>query len=265
MHGQPFEAGNHKGCPTEDCDTGRMETKAEIYWTLFEEAPGGLQPELWLSPRERDQYRQFKFPKRQSEWLLGRAAAKHLLLHSRPEFSSLSPQTVSISNEPEGAPYFLLDGGERLAGCISISHNRKSALCGLSFDEELQVGVDLEWIEPRFPGMAEDFFSAGEMKRLRDCPAGEQDLPVTILWSAKEALLKALRKGLRLDTRQVEVTNAWPGVSMKSPVDDWVPLQVLYARDEALHWIAAWQRRGNFVLTAAVCSRRPVELQFLRV
>lgn len=236
-----------------------------LCWTLFEEDPGGLAPEIWLSSQELEPYHQFRFPKRQREWLLGRAAAKYLLLHSRPEFARLSMQAVSLCNEPEGAPYFLLEGGERLAGCISISHNRTAALCGLLLDDNLQVGVDLEWIEPRFPGMAEDFFSVGEMKRLRACPPAAQDLLITIVWSAKEAMLKALRKGLRLDTRQVEVTNEWQGVSMENPVEKWLPLQVRYTGDQSLHWIAAWQRCGNFVITAAVCSRRPVDLQFLRV
>ena len=68
------------------------------------------------------------------------------------------------------------------------------------------LGCDLELIEPREGNFLDSFFTVEEMTavralRERDLAAG--DILTTAIWSGKEAVLKALREGLRIDTRRI--------------------------------------------------------------
>jgi 4'-phosphopantetheinyl transferase len=77
------------------------------------------------------------------------------------------------------------------------------------------------------------------------------DLFATAIWSGKEAVLKALRKGLRLDVRCIAcLFDATP------PVQEWRPFQIdldaqLSAQFPGL-WSGWWRLHGQHVLTMAV-------------
>jgi 4'-phosphopantetheinyl transferase len=62
------------------------------------------------------------------------------------------------------------------------------------------------------------------------------------VWSAKESALKALREGLRLDTRDVVVS---PGDQM---ADGWTGLQVEYTNG-GLRMPGSWRFHAGHVLT----------------
>lgn len=230
-----------------------------VTWTLFEENPANpdsRSAERFLSPEEDEKYQQFKFPKRRREWLLGRMAAKHLLINSQAGFSTLSSRSFSIRNEPDGAPYFVTEDGKRLPGCLSISHTRHLALCALTLAGSLQVGVDLESIEPRFPAMVDDFFTPAEIESVRACPPEQHDLLITLIWSAKESMLKVLRKGLRLDTRQVEIYLHSKEITdqLETSEGNWLPLGARCHDCGRGIWSVAWRRMGDFILTSASYS-----------
>ncbi|MCW5979770.1 MAG: 4-phosphopantetheinyl transferase family protein [Bryobacteraceae bacterium] len=102
------------------------------------------------------------------------------------------------------------------------------------------LGCDLERIEPRSPAFLADFLNAEEQALVDGAP--EQDRPrlVTLLWSAKESALKALRAGLRLDTRRVTV-------ALAEALADWSPLHVRCSGQRIFQgW---WRCAGGFVLT----------------
>ena len=245
---------------------------AEIVpWTLFEDDPANpvsRSPERFLSPEEDEKFQQFKFPKRRREWLLGRVAAKHLLINSQPGSTDLLPRAISIRNEPDGAPYFVNSDGQRLPGCLSISHNHHLAVCALTFAESVQVGVDLECIEPRFPGIADDFFTPAEIESLHACPLEHHDLLITLIWSAKESMLKVLRKGLRLDTRRVEVIlhSLEINNNFEHSSENWLPLNTCCNVPGTRTWSVAWRRMGEFILTSASYSEgAETNFQWIRV
>ena len=104
---------------------------------------------------------------------------------------------------------------------VSISHRSGAAICAVAMSG-VDLGCDQEVIEPRSEAFVADYFTEDEQALVaRVCEADRSRL-VTLLWSAKESALKALREGLRLDTRSVDV----------SPVDGafdlngWRPLRV---------------------------------------
>ena len=63
-----------------------------------------------LSMEEQTRYDGMRFPKRRSEWLLGRMTAKTLLTRCFPSLAALPFYQISIANHPEGAPFVSVAG-----------------------------------------------------------------------------------------------------------------------------------------------------------
>jgi 4'-phosphopantetheinyl transferase len=73
---------------------------------------------------------------------------------------------------------------------------------------------------------------------------------MALLWSAKESALKALRTGLRLDTRSVVVMPMEESVN----VNGWSPLQVRCPEGRVFQ---GWWQRANNVLRTLVSDPAP--------
>jgi 4'-phosphopantetheinyl transferase len=224
-----------------------------IQWLLQAASALPETPEALLSGGETQAYATLTVPKRRADWLLGRITAKQLVQAYLNETGSgpVALDRISIAADADGAPYALLDG-ERLPISLSISHSHATALCALAAGQGATVGADIEFIEARDPAFTADFFTATEQVAISAAPEALRDLYVTLAWSAKEALLKALREGLRIDTRQIEVTVPAEG----RVLDDWLPLEV--SLDDALaerypgECSSWWRRHDGSVLTLAL-------------
>jgi 4'-phosphopantetheinyl transferase len=158
----------------------------------------------WLSEGEGDRQRALRFPKRRADWRLGRWTAK-LALAARLHISR-NPENlagIEIRAAPCGAPEAFLDGRAARA-TISISHCDGFALCAVA-QPGAALGCDIERIEPRSAAFASDYFTEEEQGLVAHAAAGDPARLLTLLWSAKESALKALRTGLRLDTRSVSI------------------------------------------------------------
>jgi hypothetical protein len=83
-------------------------------------------------------------------------------------------------------------------------------------------------------------------------PLAPADLLTTAIWSGKEAVLKALREGLRIDTRRITCRFD----PFDAPPQAWTPFTVVV--DEGLAaqfpgvWSGWWRVTDQFVLTAAM-------------
>jgi phosphopantetheinyl transferase len=123
---------------------------------------------------------------------------------------------IEIASEPGGRPYARLApevgrlagfaAGERLPVAVSISHAEGHALCAaaaLGADGPRALGADLGLAEPRSLGFVETFFTAGEQRFVGEGPPEERALRANLVWCAKEAVLKALGRGLTVDTREL--------------------------------------------------------------
>jgi 4'-phosphopantetheinyl transferase len=227
-----------------------------------------------LSPAERAVFARLTFAKRRREWLLGRWTAKRLLQFSQHLYPTPSLDAVTVGNDPDGAPYLSVNREGRLPLSLSISHREERAFCALllsplpasSDASSAAVGADVERIEPRAPAFVRDFFTPGEVRRVWACPPAMRDTMVTVLWSAKEAVLKALRQGLRVDTRSVEICHvagiegdrslAGAGGRASEP---WHVLDVRCALPGAGHLAAWWCPDGPYALTLAASCSEPID------
>ncbi|GIV66054.1 MAG: hypothetical protein KatS3mg047_0447 [Bellilinea sp.] len=201
----------------------------------------------WLSPKEQTLLAVMRFPKRRSEWINGRWTAKQLLLKAIPLLDGRPMAEISIENHIAGYPLVMIDG-QPLSGCLSISHRGERVAAAYTAHEDILIGIDLEWIEERHPAFLQDYFTGDEIVWVNTGQPNEQAARTTLLWSAKEAALKALRLGLAVDTRMIEVRSAF-----ENEMESWQSLN--YTSDlpeEGTHLIGWWQQRGNYMITLAI-------------
>jgi 4'-phosphopantetheinyl transferase len=199
---------------------------------------------LPLGPRERAVFATLTRPKRRAEWLLGRRMAKAAVRSRFPELVAPEPEVLA---DEDGAPA-AWRGRARLPVALSITHRAGVAAAAVG-PVDLAFGCDLELLEPRSAGLVRDFFT--EAERRAWAAAADRDAYANVVWSAKEATLKALHTGLRRDTRSVEVT-------LSSDVGDG-PWRRLTVRDvETERVFPGWVHiAGARILSVVGPDRRP--------
>jgi 4'-phosphopantetheinyl transferase len=191
-----------------------------VYW--LEQTEADVPAENgWLSEKEALFLGTLRFAKRRADWRLGRWTAKcalsvYLDVPARHDIL----QKLEIRPAPSGAPEVFF-GDLAASVTISLSHRSGRAICAVA-TSDVEMGCDLEIVEPRSDAFVADYFAVEEQALVASAAESDRDRLLALLWSAKESTLKALRAGLRLDTRCVIVT---PLVE-SFDVIGWSPLQV---------------------------------------
>ena len=218
----------------------------------------------WLHPAEQAKLATLKTAKRRQDWLLGRLTAKQLI--QTVMGGALPLPAIEIHNGDKGDPmvncqWSMVNGQWSTGGAqspisnlqppisLSISHSRGHAFCAVVERPFSPLGADLEWVETRLDGFAEDYFTAAECERVYRADEGMRYVLITAVWSAKEAALKALHLGLTVDTRAVEC--------LIEPVAErplnWLPFKVRCENGRLPQPAPAltgwWRTWNNFVLT----------------
>lgn len=191
-----------------------------VYWLEQTEQDMAVE-DNWLSLAEAARLRNMKFPKRRADWRLGRWTAKRALACCLGLVSD--PQTlaeIEIHPTPSGAPEVFIARRKQTLN-LSLSHCSGRALCAITLSGP-PIGCDLEVAEVRHDAFLTDYFTEAEQSCVRNSPPPERWRVLALLWSAKESALKALKLGLRLDTRLAVVNLFDTEVSDFS----WRPLQV---------------------------------------
>ena len=157
-------------------------------------------------------------PKRRADWLSGRIAAKSAvaaaLANVIPGNWPLS--AIEIPSDAHGIPYARIAPetgpvagfapGERLPLSVSISHAEGYALCAATWSEGIgdgsrrTLGIDLGLVEPRSREFVATFFTEDEQRFVREAPPSDGARCANLIWCGKEAVLKALGLGLKVDT-----------------------------------------------------------------
>ncbi len=155
--------------------------------------------EEFLTPWEQRHWGALTVDKRRHDWLAGRWAAKRALQPLLATPSGVPPlSAIAIINAPDGAPQVADHPGISLT--ISHAGTRAAAATARA---DCPIGIDIEVIAPRTPAFVGDYFTPDEQQQVHLAPGYVRDTLVNAIWSAKESALKALRVGLRVDTRAV--------------------------------------------------------------
>ena len=233
-----------------------------VYWLEQTEADVPAEND-WLSANEALCLKGMRFVKRRTDWRLGRWTAKRTLsvcldVPAHPQVF----RKMDIRPAPDGAPEAFFDN-QSAAVTISLTHRAGIAVCAVT-ECGVEMGCDLEMVEPRSDAFVADYFTLEEQALVARASAVDRPRLLALLWSAKESALKALRAGLRLDTRCVTVS-PFPA---SYDLNGWSRLLVRYTGGhrtggEVFHgW---WQHTNNILRTvvAAPPPDSPIPLTIL--
>jgi 4'-phosphopantetheinyl transferase len=118
----------------------------------------------------------------------------------------------------------------------------------------LALGCDLEKVEPRSGQFLSDYFTADEQNLVAHTPANMRDQVLTVLWTAKESVLKALCCGLRMDTRSV---NAAPVGDPQALAGAWRRVSAAHIDGRIFH---GWWRESHNLVYTVIANPPPHQL-----
>ena len=162
-------------------------TEQRVYFVVVDAVP----PEEFLSEREKEQLGGYKFAAKKQDFLLGRLAAKRALgaLLAEPDL-----RCIEIRTGDHGQP--LVQHPQKGSAEVTISHSHGLAVA-LAFPAGYPMGIDLETVSAVSAAtiIGELGTSAPEQAWLA---TGGVDgaTACCVLWTAREALGKALKVGL---------------------------------------------------------------------
>ena len=200
----------------------------------------------YLSPREREEVSTLRVPKRRTERIAGRVAARRALARLGVGGSDVSVVAIE-AGEAAGAPSVV--GANRQDVSVSIAHGAGSAFAVASL--HLDLGLDIERIEPRAAAFVEDAFEPVALATLTGLlgTGVAQEVVATVAWCAKEACMKLTRTGMRAELRSfAPLAASWVG-----------PMPASGSLREGLRPVIL-ETRELGVLEAAVAVHRDVAL-----
>jgi 4'-phosphopantetheinyl transferase len=215
----------------------------------FSFCPAAAPAVALLHPGEERLWREFRYPLRQLNFLLGRAAAKMALARCFPAVPS---GAIEIAPGVFGQP---LVRASRLEAEVSIAHSRGAAVAVACLVGH-PIGVDLEWVD----ASREETVRACVTPREQALWDGTSLAPLQaafLSWSAREALAKALRCGLTVPFELLElaeITVAEGRVSARFPNFPQYAVRSWLAGGYALSIVAPRRSEIGFNPPAEACA-----------
>lgn len=141
-----------------------------------------------------------KLTKPKTIFAMGRYCAKRAIAQYIPEISF---SKINISRGITGYPVVRSDGTNNLA--VSIAHTERSA-AAVCYDEKFQIGIDIELPNVNYVNVIRTQLSNRELDILPALDMRDNEF-CHILWTAKEALGKALKTGFTIPMELFEISS----------------------------------------------------------
>jgi len=173
-----------------------------------------------LSDNEREYFGRIPHHKR-DDWLLGRMASKYAIQAyvCKVSNSTITLPCIEIVSGTGLPPTFILTSQTTLLterALLTLSHSHGIAVAQVCTKNDAGgIGVDIERVRDFEDATLRAFLTEEEYDRSHN---GLEPLPVhaTLLWSIKEAYLKAIGVGLRVHPKLVEVVMGEGGQGYKT-------------------------------------------------
>lgn len=220
-------------------------------WRVWCERAGPLEYfQKVLAADEIQRADRFRVEGARRDFIVTRAILRELL----GRYLNLQSDEIRLCYGIHGKPA-LAGGGKEALIRFNVSHSHGLAL--LAFGDQREIGVDVEWIKPEYPGkeIAERFFSEQEVFELSTLPPSLISTAFFKCWTRKEAYVKARGGGLQIplrsfsvcvqddEQRQIrdEANNLW-SIYPLQPGDEFAGAAVAAGRDGRVQcWNWSWQ------------------------
>ncbi|MDA8388346.1 MAG: 4'-phosphopantetheinyl transferase superfamily protein [Nitrospiraceae bacterium] len=188
-------------------DDGLELKKGEAHiWRVSLEMPDATAETLrqGLSADELERAARFRFPSDRDHYIVARGVLRGILAG----YLNTKPEKIRFRYGPFGKPE--LAGDAREMPRFSVSHSHGLALCAVAL--ERKIGVDIEYMRRRVEAgdIARQFLSRQDNSMLKKCPRHKRQKAFFMLWTRKEAYLKARGTGLAEDPAPCETDRDAP-------------------------------------------------------
>ncbi len=176
-----------------------------------------------LNEEEKIKAKKFRFEKHQKRFAFTRSNLKRILSC----YLSISPQEINFQYNAYGKPQ-LLDNINTIDLQFNISHSEEIAIYGITCHN--LIGVDVEYIRPmpEAENLAKRFFSRKEFEQISRLSSPEKTREFFRFWTAKEAYLKAIGKGISGGLEKVELSTHEPRVFINLPESNTITYSLFY-------------------------------------
>ena len=198
-----------------------------------------------LNQDERNRANRFKFLKHRQRYIAARSMLRQILSF----YLSCAPQDIHFAYTEHHKPYLSIPNN---ALQFNLSHSEDRAI--YAFTLQHAIGVDIEKVQASYnKSVAQRFFSPQENEALEHLSPKENSIGFYRIWSRKEAIIKAVGKGLVIPIASfsVAVSDVVETISLEN--DEWslIPLtihedfQAALATNQRVHQIYYWELFDN--------------------
>lgn len=194
-----------------------------------------------LSGDELERCDKFKSAKRRREFIIGRGALRTLI----GQCLKLDPSALNIVYSEHQKPC-LPEAVPGAPATFNLTHSHDLALIALTLERD--IGIDIEYLraDVDFRKLARRFFSKQEVQSLESCTDARLTAAFFACWTRKEALLKALGKGIAFGLKEFSVS--------VDPLDREVDLLTHWDQAEASRWSILNMKPGPDYAAAVAAS-----------
>jgi len=170
---------------------------------------------------------------------LGRAPLRAVLA----AYLGIAPEQVALTHGKHGRPLLAVGLDPSLG--FNWSHSGGHALVAVG--RHITPGIDLECLRPRARALeiAKRYFGTDEAAALAALPEAERSAAFLELWTAKEAVLKALGRGLAFGLDRLSIASAADRLQLRRLEGDDVGAWQLQRLDIDRCLVAALAWRGG--------------------
>jgi 4'-phosphopantetheinyl transferase len=201
---------------TRQCEPRRLDL-----WLLSTQISDADRPiyEGVLTSEEHQRAGRFHFDADRNRFITGRGGLRWIL----SLYCGIPPEALTFETGPQGKP--ALPRHPTLS--FNLSHSGEYVLIGVTTGAD--CGVDIEWKRPgaNEEGIAQRFFCPREVEWLKRTKDG-----FLRLWTAKEAIIKAVGGGLSIPLTDVDVTDVVEGTAFAMKLEtSGLPARMLWLQE----------------------------------
>lgn len=154
-----------------------------------------------LSEDEIERSNRFYFEKDRMQFIVRRGILKQII----SKYLEINPKNLLFEYNPFGKP-FLVTNSLKNNIKFNMSHSKNMALYCISSQKD--VGIDIEFTQKKveFHLIIERFFSHNEKAFIQKITTNKRKEAFFKIWTRKEAILKAIGKGISFPLEKVDVS-----------------------------------------------------------